>query len=188
MKRTILIAVFGAALFAGYGADARRKEDKPRNAEVIKQGKVQVVRGLRGPEPQLADDKGNRWQIIGPVMEETLRLDSHTLKVWGVIGAKQSMLPTLDVKRYEILDTGGSRPLVGKLRRENRGKYTLARSKDGNLEIVANRGFRRRLKRRVGCKIWILGDLQGSTLKAHKFGWISCNPPKALKPRKERSQ
>jgi len=169
-----------AALAAG-----KDKQDKPKETEVVKQGKLLVVRGLSGGEPQITDQKGKRWLIDGPVREETLRLSGHTLKVWGAVGAKKKMMtPTLKVVRYEILDSGGRKPLVGILRRVKLS-YVLER-KEGNLTITArSRSFFRQLARRNNCKIWVVGDLEGTTLKAFKFGWITCKLPKAIKSRKE---
>jgi len=95
-------------------------------------------------------------------------------------------MPTFKVVRYEITDSGGRKPMVGLLRKEAKERYLLER-KEGNLTVQANKGLLRQLARRVGCKVWMVGELEGTTLKTHKFGWIRCAPPKAIKPGKETS-
>lgn len=189
MRRWIFSTVTAAALAALLApgvADARRKQEKPKEAEVVKEGKITVVRGFGGGEPQFTDERNKRWMIVGPLRDEAVRLGGHMIKIWATVGIKKKMMmPTLEVKRYEILDSGGGRkPVVGILRHVKQ-VYMLER-KEGNLRIEArSRSFFRRLARRVNCKIWIVGDLEGTTLKAFKFGWLNCKPPKALKPRKE---
>jgi hypothetical protein len=133
----------------------------------------------------LTDQEGKRWLIAGAMRTEALRLGGHRLRVWATVGKKKLMTPTLLAKRYEILESsGGRKPLVGNVVKEDKKTYVLARP-EGNLNIKGTRSFLRRLARRTGCKVWIVGDLEGTTLKAHKFGWINCKTPKAIKPGKE---
>jgi hypothetical protein len=173
---------------AARGKGKKGKQDKPKGAEVVKEGKIRVVRGM-GAEPQLTDQNDKRHLCTGPLREELLRLHGHKVKAWGTVGDKKLMIPTFRVARYEITDSGGGRkPMVGMLRREGKERYILERQKEGNLTIKARAAFKRRLESRVGCKIWILGDLEDSTLRAYKFGWISCKAPKVIKPRKETSK
>jgi hypothetical protein len=95
------------------------------------------------------------------------------------------MMETLEVNRYEILDSGGGRrPLVGLLRK-SAGTLSLERSESALLEIESPRALRAELEKRVGCRIWVVGDLEGTTIKAFKFGWLSCRSPKSIKPDKE---
>lgn len=177
------------ALPAGAWAEGRKTGDPKQNkGEVVKEGKVLVVRGLEGGEPQLTDEGNQRWLIVGPLREEALNLDGHKLKVWASVGGKKMTMPTLVVKRYEILDSGGHRPAVGLLRRDAPLAFTLER-KEGNLEVKGPRPLLVQLDKNVGCKVWIAGDLEGKTLKAFKFGSISCrkdNP--AIKSGKERKK
>lgn len=185
--RTLWMVALTGALLLPAPLWARRKQDKPKGAEVVKEGKITVVRGLSGGEPQITDQGDKRWLIVGPMRDETLRLGGHRLKVWATVGAKKKMMtPTLVVSRYEILDSGGRKPLVGILRStKSKLKFMLER-KEGAVTIkVKARSFRRRLARRINCKIWIVGEIEGATLQASKFGWITCKPPKAIKPRKE---
>jgi hypothetical protein len=187
-RQTAILALSLALALLAPAAEARRKkgkQDKPKGAEVLKEGKIRVVRGLGGGEPQLTDQHGTKHLCIGPARDELLRLNGHRLKAWGVVGDKKKlMMPTFKVSRYEITDSGGRKPVVGILRKEPKDRYVLER-KEGNLTIKARASFKRQLRRRVGCKIWIVGDLEGTTLKAFKFGWINCKAPKAIKPRKE---
>jgi hypothetical protein len=182
----LLAALLMLTLGSAAAAAGKGKQDKPKEAEVVKQGKILVVRGLGGGEPQITDQQGKRWLIDGPAREETLRLSGHTLKLWALVATKKKLMtPVLKVNRYEILDSGGRKPLVGVLRRVKLS-YVLERKDKGNLTIKArSRSFYRLLSRRNNCKIWVVGDLEGTTLKAIKFGWITCKLPKPIKPRKE---
>jgi hypothetical protein len=180
-----LLAPHAAARGKGKDKD-KGKQDKPKGAEVVKEGKIRVVRGMSA-EPQLTDQNDKRHLCTGPLREELLRLHGHKVKAWGTVGDKKLMLPTFKVARYEITDSGGRKPMVGMLRREGKDRYILERD-EGNLTIKARTSFKRRLRRRLGCKIWIVGDVDNSTLKAFKFGWLSCKAPKVIKPRKETSK
>lgn len=186
--RTLWMVALTGALLLPASVSARRKQARPKEVEVVKEGKITVVRGLSGGEPQLTDQKDKRWLIVGPLRAEVLRLGGHQLKVWASVGAKKKlMMPTLSLKRYEILDSGGGhKPLVGTLRQtKTKLTFTLER-KEGSLTVrVKNRSLAGRLARRVNCKVWIVGEMEGTTLKASKFGWITCKPPKAIKQRKE---
>jgi hypothetical protein len=163
-------------------------KQQQKGGEVVKEGKVLVVRGLEGGEPQLTDESNQRWLIVGPLREEALNLDGHKLKVWASIGGKKLTMPTLVVKRYEIVDSGGRRPVVGQLRRDAPLAFSLER-KEGNLEVKAPRPLLVQLDKNVGCKVWLVGDIEGKTLKAFKFGSISCRRDKpAIKSGKERKR
>lgn len=188
-RRTLALAValglLGASDSRAAPTAPKRKESKPRPSEVQKEGKILVVRGLSSGEPQLTTEDGARFLLTGALREELLRLEGHRLQVTAVPGAKKLMMETLEVSRYEILDSGGGRkPLVGLLRK-GAGGLSLERPKAALLEIEANRALLAELEKRVGCKIWILGELQGTTIKAFKFGWLSCRTPKSIKPDKE---
>lgn len=188
--RTALVAL-ALLLLAPAAAQARDKgkgkQDKPKGADVVKEGKILVVRGLSGGEPQLTDEGGKRHLCVGPLHAELLRLNGHKIRAWGMAGDKKLMTPTFRVVRYEITDSGGGhRPAVGMLRRQDKG--FLLEQKDRTLTIDASPGFLRQLAKRVGCKVWIVGELDGTTLKAYKFGWLSCTTPRMLKPGKERSK
>lgn len=184
-------AILGMVLLLGSTVAAEQKkkgkQDKPKGAQVVKEGKIRVVRGLSGGEPQLTDKKGKRHLCVGPVHDELLRLSGHTVKAWGSVGDKKMMTPTFKVARYEITDSGGRRPMVGVLRKEAKKEYKLER-KEGLLTVkTKNKGLNRQLAKRVGCKVWMVGELVGETLRPYKFGWIRCAPPKAIKPDKETS-
>ncbi len=190
IERALAAVTLGVlALGAGEGRAtprAPKKDSKPRPAEVTREGKILIVRGLSGGEPQLTVEDGARFLLTGALREELLRLEGHKLQVVGVPGPKKLMMETLDVSRYEILDSGGGRrPLVGVLRKAAGGALNLERPKAALLEIEANRALHAELEKRVGCRIWVLGELQGTTIKAFKFGWLSCKAPKSIKPDKE---
>ena len=159
------------------------RQDRPKEVEVLKKGRIRVVRGMRA-EPQITDQTGDKHLCVGPLRDELLRLHGHKLRAWGTVDGKKLMTPTFRVTRYEITDSGGRKPLVGRLRHPDKKIFMLER-REGNLEIKAGASFRRILRRRVGCKVWIVGELEGTALKAFKFGWIHCKPPKVIKPRKE---
>lgn len=193
MQRSVsrgLMAISALALLltGPMTASAKDRKEKPKEVEVVKEGKILVVRGLAGGEPQLTDQQDKRWLIVGPLRAETLRLGGHRIRVWATVGEKKLMTPTLKVSRYEILESGsGRKPLVGTLRQEESKTYLLERP-EGKLRIKGSRSLMQRLAKRTDCKIWIAGSLEGTTLRAKTFGWISCKTPKAIKPRKESSK
>jgi len=184
--RTGMMIMLALMLVAGDTTAEKRKkkQEKPKGAEVEKKGKIQVVRGLQGGEPQLTDERGVRFLCSGPLKGELLRLHGHGVGAWGVPGEKKMMTPTFKVVRYAITDAGGGqKPLVGVLRREGK-RYQLHHT-GGQVTLRASAAFMRRLARRVGCKIWVVGELDGPALKAYKFGWLNCRLPKPIRPRKE---
>jgi hypothetical protein len=178
-----------ATLVLALGAGAWAEGGKQDKGEVVKEGKVLVVRGLEGGEPQITDEANQRWMIVGPLREEALSLDGHKLKVWATVsGQKKLTMRTLLVKRYEILDSGGRRPVVGLLQRDAPLALSLER-KEGNLDVKGPRPLLVQLDKKVGCKVWLVGDLEGKTLKAFKFGSISCKKDKpAIKSKTEKER
>jgi hypothetical protein len=142
-------------------------------AEVTHEGKILLVRGDMGTEPQLTTADGKRWLLSGLLKEELLRLDGHKLRAWGVPGAKKLEMPTLEVSRYDIIDSGGGkRPHVGLLHRAASG--LVLQRKDGALEVQGSKVMIDTLEKRLGCKVWVVGDLEGRGVKVFKFGWLSC--------------
>jgi len=191
MSRAHSTLISGATLLlvlaAALPAEADPPQNKPKIDELTITGKVMVVRGLRGGEPQITDARGKRWLMAGAMQTELLRVHGHTLTVWGSPADKKAVFPTLKVMRYEIQDAGGQKPVVGRLRREGKGRYTLVRKAD-TLRISARKSFLRRLKKRDGCKVWMVGTVQGRTLKAFIYGWLTCKPPRVIKPKKENTK
>lgn len=191
MSRAHCTIIFGASLLlvlaAAPRAEAGPPQNKPKIDELTITGKVVVVRGLRGGEPQITDAKGKRWLMVGEQQTELLRVHGHTLTVWGTPEDKKAVFPTLKVRRYEIQDAGGQKPAVGRLRREGKRRFVLVRKAD-TLRISASKSFLRRLKKRNGCKVWMVGTIQGKTLKAFMYGWLTCKPPKVIKQKKEHTK
>jgi hypothetical protein len=166
-------------------AKNKGKETKPAPAEVVVEGKILIVRGLHGGEPQLTAQDGQRWLLSGSLREELLRFEGHRLKVWATSGEKKLMMPTLAVNRYDVLDSGGGRrPVVGALRR-GIGQSLVLERKEGLLEVAGSPPLREQMEKYLGCKVWVVGDLDGKRIKAFKFGWINCKTDKSLKPGKE---
>lgn len=191
MTRARTITLLGASLLlvlaSASPAAAGPRQKQPRVSELNITGKVVVVRGLRGGEPQISDAKGKRWLMTGRLQDELLRVHGHTLTVWGAPSGKKEVFPTLNVARYEIQDAGGQKPVVGRLRREAKGRYSLVRKSD-TLRVKASRSFLRKLKKRDGCKVWMVGAVSGRTLKAFIYGWLNCKQPKAIKQKKENTK
>jgi len=183
MHGTLGILMISLLILGADPALAKPKEDKPSPAELVKEGKILVVRGLHGGEPQLTDEEGKRFLIVGELREEALRLEGHKLKAWGIPAGKKLMVPTLKVRRYEILESGGGRrPVVGLLRKDAPLAFVLERKEGGNLEIKGSKPFLELLDKHTGCKVWLVGDLEGKALKAFKYGWLSCKvAPKEIK-------
>lgn len=193
---TALLAVALASLAAGAALAAKRgPQSEPQRAktqpgdETSREGTIAVVRGVRGGEPQLTERDGKRWLLIGALQQELLRLGGHALKVWGVIGRDRPVLPTVSVRRYELLDAGGGKkPLVGVLQLDARKRLQLHQADDTVLTVDAKKALLAQLKRRLGCKVWLVGELSGDTLRAHKFGWLNCAKQRPLKAQKETSK
>lgn len=183
-----LALALGLGAGAAGAAKSKQDKDRPHPAEVSREGKILVVRGLEGGEPQLTASDGQRWLLVGLLREELLRLDGHKLRAWGVPGDKKLMMPTLDVSRYDIIDSGGGRrPLVGTLRRDRPGGtgLVLERKEGAPLEVRGSKPLLEAMEKRLRCKIWLLGDLEGQAVRAFKFGWLSCKAPKSIKTGKE---
>jgi hypothetical protein len=179
--------LFVLCVAVGLSAEVAAKDNpqQPSSGEVVKEGKILVVRGLSGGEPQLTDEGNQRFLIVGALREEAMRLEGHKLKIWATVGGKKLTVPTLDAKRYEILDSGGHRPHVGMLRRDAPLSFSLER-KEGTLQVKAPQALLRRLDAHVGCKVWLVGETEGNAVKAFKYGWISCKKTKITTKEKTR--
>jgi len=94
---------------------------------------------------------------------------------------------TFDVSRYDITDSGdGRKPVVGVLRRDPTGTgLNLERKNEASLDVKGSKPMVDAMIKRLGCKVWLLGDLEGQAVKVFKFGWLTCKPPKAIKTGKE---
>jgi hypothetical protein len=166
-------------------ATAKTKPSKVVGGQVEKVGPIRVVSGVRSAEPQLTDERGKHYLLSGEWRRELLRLGGHRVKVWGQLGEKKLMHPTIKVKRYEIVDSGGGhKPHVGVLVKGASDTLQL-RTDEVVLEVVAKGGLDKLLRKRVGCKVWIVGEVAAGSLKASKFGWLACNKNKSIKPKKE---
>jgi hypothetical protein len=173
----------------GPGSSALERPGKPARAlgkEVHLEGKLRVVRGVSRPQPMLTDQKGKRWLLVGRLRRELVRLHGHTLSVSGTVQPKKLTLPTLNVTRYKIGEVSGRTPQVGRLVKKSKGLHL--RQAERSLRIKAKGTFLKRLKKRVGCKIWIVGDLDGKTLKAFRYGLLDCRKRPPLKRKKETSK
>lgn len=169
-----LLLVSGACA----AATARPVPGKALGGKIVLVGGITVVRELDRPVPQIADEQGRRFLLTGGGAEELLRLHGHTVKVWGELGPKKLLQPTVVVARYELLEVGGQRPQVGELRLEGDGRLLL-RQVDRVLLLEPSAALRQRLRERVGCKVWIVGELAGRALRPAAFGWLRCQaaPP-----------
>lgn len=190
LTATMVWGVASAAPPAKRGPRSKPQRPKTQpNEEISREGTIAVVRGVRGGEPQLTERDGKRWLLIGPLQNEVLRLGGHTVKVWAVIGQDKPVLPTLAVRRYEIIDAGaGKKPFVGTLRVDARKTLQLQQADDTALTVEARKALLAQLMRRVGCKVWLVGELSGDALRAHKYGWLSCAKQRPLKAQKETSK
>lgn len=188
--RHLLIALFGLGLSVpvsaaphfsvGVPSKGDKAPDKTETAEQTKQGRITIVRGLRGGEAQLTDAKGKHWILVGGLRGELVRLGGHTVKVVGVSAGKKLMVKALRVSSYEIVDSGGKKPWVGGLIRDPDGRIAL-KDKDGQWQIAAGKALTKSLAKRIGCKVWIAGELADGKLRAEKFGWLRCKPAKVVK-------
>ena len=180
---SLTLALLLAQAPSGAWANSRGggKQAPPKEAELVKQGKVVVVSGTKGGEPEITDGRGKRWLLTGVLRKELLRLHGHVVKVRGAQGPKKLTMPTLKVSQYEILNSGGRKPVVGVLQQQSKGVFRLLRQKD-TLAIKGPKALLNDLKQRVGCKIWLVGTLKDKTIKPYSFGWLNCDPPAVIKP------
>jgi len=152
---------------------------KAVGGKVVLSGSLVVVRELERGMPQLTDEQGRRFLLTGAWSDELLRLHGHTVKVWGELGPRKLFQPTVVVTRYELLAVGGQAPQVGELRLEAEGRLQL-RQQDRALVLEAPAALRQRLRARVGCKVWLVGELVGSVLRPSAFGWLRCQAPQTI--------
>lgn len=152
---------------------------KAVGGKVVLSGSLVVVRELDRGMPQLTDEQGRRFLLTGGWAEELVRLHGHTVKVWGELGPKKLFQPTVVVTRYELLEVGGQSPQVGELRLEAEGRLQL-RQQDRALVVEAPAALRQRLRARVGCKVWLVGELVGSVLRPSAFGWLRCQAAQTI--------
>ncbi|MBW2736082.1 MAG: hypothetical protein JRH20_27165, partial [Deltaproteobacteria bacterium] len=95
-------------------------------------------------------------------------------------------LSRFSVTRYELMSLNGKQPQVGRLAR--RGAVLSLVQNERTLRIAAKKGMTARLERVVGCKVWVLGDIDESTIKVFKYGRITCEKPAPIKAKKEKSR
>lgn len=168
-------------------ADVRSNERSPDSthkgptALVVKTGKVHVVRGVHGGEPQLTDERGERYLLVGPWRAELLRVGGHTIKLWGTFARKKLLQRTIKVTRYQLIESAGRKPWVGMLALDATGGLLL-RQPDRTLLVTPPGGLAKKLRARVGCKIWMVGELVGDAIRPSQFGWLRCKPPEPVKP------
>lgn len=171
---------FIAAMLLSLSGIARGEERPPPPTEPAASGKLQIVRGARGSVPQLRDPAGKPLLLVGEWSEELTRLGGHEVKVWGRPGEPSLGTPTLAVMRYEIVDSGGGRPVVGHVQRDPTGALMLVplpgEAAVTPLTVRAGKGFLQKLGKRAACKVWILGTVEAQAIKATSFGYLSCKP------------
>lgn len=184
----LLCAFLLAALLVPAGVSARPKEEPPPKPPVVKEGKVQAVRGIRRREAQLTDSTGKRWLLVGPLRSELLRLHGHRLRAFGDATPSKdaAKLATFKVVRYELADVSGRQPQVGRLARH--GSALTLVQKERTLNVVAKRAMAARLRRLSSCKVWLLGDIEKNSIKVFKYGRITCEKPSPIKAKKEKSR
>ena len=155
-------------------------------AQLLKQGRVTVIRGLHGRVPQLTDPEGKSWILQGEWVEELLRTDGLFIQVSGVKGDPNLLLPTIVVAHYQIVRVGTKRPRVGILL-EDENKTLWLREKDELRELVARKGVRSALGNYLNCKIWLVGAAENGKYRVTRFGWLNCKKkPVVLKKEKSK--
>ena len=157
-----------------------KKETGKAKVELVKEGKVRLVRGLRRPEVMLTDEKGKDWRLSGELLGELRRLRGHRIKIWAKPAKTKLATEGLAVVRYQMLKQGNHQPQVGILKERPSGELCLMK-KGQKLMVEGRPKFLSRLKEKVGCRVWLVGKIQKETIKAYKFGWLSCEKPKTKK-------
>lgn len=183
MLKTQWTIILGLGIMLGGFAAAEKatsaKKDASVSSQISKEGKILMVREFRENLAELTDAAGQHWYLTGKWREEMIRLDGHKVKVWGIAGAKKMRRPELEVLRYDIIDSGGGhKPWVGILQRKAPQVFALEpldqNEKTAPYEVKASRPFLQQLDKRVGCKIWVVGEKKGRVIDAYKFGWLYC--------------
>jgi hypothetical protein len=155
---------------------------KPGHGDLVRVGSVSVARGIQGGEPLLTDTSQKRWLLVGKLREELLRLEKHEIRVQGREGKRKQMMPTIRVKRYRLLRLDGGQPEVGRLVKDPNGQLSLQQRERTLVVVAAEKTVLKQLQLRVGCRVWLLGELKGqSRIHVRKFGWIRCTSSPTLK-------
>lgn len=182
MTYRVLMTALVLALLPFGSADAK-SPSKVLATPLVKTGMLRVARGVGGRLVQLTDEQGKRWLLLGRWTKEFKRLNNHPVRVWATRGKKKMMMRSLLVSRYELLAVANRKPLVGHLRRGT-SKLVLKQA-NREVEISGQKPFLKRLRRHLGCKIWLVGDLADGKLKAFKFGWLDCDKRTPIKPKRK---
>ena len=138
-------------------------------------GTISVVR--KGPvsSVELRSESGERVKLKGSFVVELKRLNSY--RVW-VSGNRSE--GSLDVEKYNLLEVGGIRPILGKLVLLPEG-FALSDGPGKPTLLAVPQKTSRKLRGQIGATLWVTGrfDEQG-VLTVQRYGLIKVQRSREL--------
>jgi len=137
-------------------------------------GTISVVR--QGPTVgvELRAESGDRVKLKGTFTNELKRLNSYRVWVSGTLLDR-----TLEVEKYNLLEVGGIRPILGTLVLLPEG-FALSDGPGKPTLLSVPPKTSRKLRGQIGATLWVTGrfDEQG-VLTVQRYGLIRAQQPKA---------
>ena len=133
---------------------------------VVRQGPVSVA--------ELRAESGERVKLKGALVAELKRLNSY--RVW-VSGIRTN--GALSVEKYNLLEVGGIRPILGKLVLTPEG-FALSDGPGRPTRLSVPPKTRRKLRGQVGATLWVTGRIdEEGVLTVQRYGLIKMHQPNA---------
>ena len=133
---------------------------------VVRQGPVSVA--------ELRAESGERVKLKGALVAELKRLNSY--RVW-VSGIRTN--GALSVEKYNLLEGGGIRPILGKLVLTPEG-FALSDGPGRPTRLSVPPKTRRKLRGQVGATLWVTGRIdEEGVLTVQRYGLIKMQQPDA---------
>lgn len=186
MKKTLGI-MLSSVFFLTPNAFAQGEKDTQKESKSFTvEGQVHVGRGAMKRIATLKSNCGKEqcptYVLSGVMQKEFLRLHNHRLILSAIqTDKKEQNHQVIDVQDYTLSTKGDKRAEIGILKQQG-DVYQLAQDNKRVINLNAGKGFMRHLKKRQGCKVWVVGtDKEEGKLKISKFGWLSCNKKESKK-------
>ena len=180
MGALALISPGGVSL--AFGASGGHKE-----VQGVRQvrGRLRVSRGVLKSRLSLTDASGRVYRVGGKYHQEFLRLNNHLLEIEGRV-VLQGRTRLLEAQTYRLVEVEGRRAELGWLVGGGAGALSL-QQRDREVPLSAKGAMLNQLRKRLGCKIWVVGTQVERRLRVDKFGWVNCTDKRPLRqPKKEK--
>ena len=159
----MLSQVVLAALFAVLGVEPSAMTG---TISVVRKGPVSSV--------ELKSEAGERVTLRGDFAGELKRLNSYRVWVSGRLADG-----TLDVEKYNLLEVGGIRPILGKLVLLPEG-FALSDGPGKPTLLSVPPKTSRKLRGQIGATVWVTGRFDDhGVLTVQRYGLIKVQQPKA---------